>query len=223
MQVSIVIPALNEEQSIVRAVSTARATGADEVIVVDGGSTDKTVELARQQGCRLLKSRTGRAVQMNSGARIARGQVLLFQHADNWFDSKAVQQIREAMASSSVSAGAFRQRIDSPRHAYRVLEWGNACRARRLRLPYGDQGIFVRRGIFEAAGGFPDVPFLEDYLLMKTLRRHARVVLLPGPIHVDARRWERHGILAQTLRNWSLVAAYQLGVAPDRLARWYER
>ena len=119
--------------------------------------------------------------------------------------------------------GAFSQRIDAGGLAFRLLEWGNARRARWLGLPYGDQAIFVRREAFFAAGGFPDVPLMEDVLLMQRLRRRAWPLLLPGPVHVSARRWQRHGVVRQTIRNWALLAAFASGISPERLARYYRR
>jgi rSAM/selenodomain-associated transferase 2 len=219
--VSIIIPAFNEAERIVAAVSRAVTSGAQEVIVVDGGSEDGTLELARQQPCQTLSGPRGRAVQQNLGARHARGDVVLFLHADTWLEPDGVRQIGAACDDPRVVAGAFRQRIEAEGRLYRLLEWGNAWRARRRGLPYGDQGIFVRRTAFEAVGGFPEMRLLEDLLLMKRLRRQTKPVLLPGPLHVDARRWRRHGVLRQTARNWLILTAARLGVHPDRLAEFY--
>jgi len=219
--VSIIIPAWNEAERIVAAVARAMATGALEVIVVDGGSDDGTLELAGKEPCLALSGPRGRAVQQNLGARHARGDVLLFLHADTWLEPAAVRQIVAACQDPGVVAGAFRQRIEAAGGIYRLLEWGNALRAARRGLPYGDQGIFIRRATFEALGGFPEVCLMEDLLLMKQLRRQSKPVLLPGPLHVDARRWQRHGVLRQTVRNGLLLTAARLGVHPDRLARFY--
>jgi len=147
--------------------------------------------------------------------------VLLFLHADNWLERNAIAQIRSALRDPSVLGGAFRQHIDAPGHCYRLLEWGNAARVRWRGLPYGDQGIFLRRTVFEQLGGFPQIELMEDLYLMRRLRRLARPVLLPGPLHVSARRWRRHGLIRQTLRNWALLTAERCGVSPDQLARYY--
>jgi len=223
MRVSFVIPALNEAESIARAVDSAWRAGAWETIVADGGSTDDTVTLAKAAGARVVTGARGRAHQQNIGTRAARGDVLLFQHADNWLAPGAVEQIRAALANRRIGGGAFRQRIEAEGSLYRLLERGNAARAARLKLPYGDQGIFVRREVFWAVGGFPDVPIMEDLLLMRKLRRRVGLALLPGPIHVSARRWKRYGVVRQTLRNWALLAAYALGISPEQLARFYAR
>jgi len=223
MRVSIIIPALNEAAGIERAVQAAWKTGAYEVIVVDGGSHDQTIDLAQTAGCKLIVSPSGRARQQNQGAAQARGDVLLFQHADNWLDPSAVEQIQTALQKPSLIAGAFKQKIAAPGTLYRCLEWGNAWRARCWGLPYGDQGIFLRRDAFERLGGFPEVRLMEDVLLMQRIRRKRRPVLLPGPIHIDARRWQRHGIIRQTVRNWTLLTALKLGATPNELARFYQR
>ena len=221
MRVSIIIPALNEGANIAVAVRRAWETCPLEVIVVDGGSDDGTAELAREAGAGMLETPPGRARQQNAGARQAAGEVLLFLHADTWLAPAGLSQIVEALANSRVLCGAFRQRIEAEGRLFRWLERGNAWRAQRRGLPYGDQGIFVRRLAFEELGGFPEVRLMEDVMLMKRLRRRTRPVLLPGPLYVSARRWRRHGVLRQTARNWLLLSAARLGVSPDKLAAFY--
>lgn len=221
LRVSIIIPALDEAPGIGLAVDRAWATGAGEVIVVDGGSRDGTAELARAAGGAVIASVRGRGVQQNAGARQATGDVLLFLHADTWLDPDGLRQLDEALAAQRIACGAFSQRIEADGAAYRLIERGNAWRARWRGLPYGDQGIFVRRELFERLGGFPEAPLLEDLLFMKRLRRESRPVVLPGPLYVSPRRWQKHGLLRQTARNWLLLAAAGLGVSPARLACFY--
>ncbi len=224
MDVSIIIPALNEGPRIGNAIQRAWSAGAQEVIVADGGSTDATPEVAAGLDCRFLSCPPGRAVQQNRGAEQAAGDVLLFLHADTWLEPGGVDQIRRVMGGDGGPGhGAFEQRIAATGRGYRWLEWGNAWRVRRRGLPYGDQGIFIRREAFWEAGGFPVVPLMEDLILMRALRRNRRPQLLPGPLHVDPRRWQRHGIVRQTVRNWALVTAYDGGVPLERLARAYRR
>lgn len=218
---SVVIPALNEEASIATAVAAAWDLGPREVIVSDGGSSDTTREIAASLGATVLESARGRGRQLNAGARGATGDVLLFQHADTWLTAAAADQLAGVLRDQRVLWGAFRQAIDGVERRYRALEWGNAFRARRLGLPYGDQGMFVRRETFDQVGGFPDQPLMEDVELSQRLRRLARPVLLDGPLHISARRWREQGVVRQTLRNWALLATWRLGAPPVKLAKWY--
>ena len=221
MQISVIIPAINESDGIERAVGRAWEAGADEVLVVDGGSSDATVKLARKRGAQVLSSERGRAIQQNLGAKHASGQILLFLHADNWLEPLACSQIRDVLSEPAVLGGGFCQKIDAPQWPYRWIERGNAWRVRCRGLAYGDQAIFMRAKVFDELGGFPEVKLMEDLLLMRQFRRLAQPALLPGPVHVHPRRWQRRGVIRQTLCNWSLVCAERLGVSPDRLANFY--
>jgi rSAM/selenodomain-associated transferase 2 len=223
VRIAVIIPALNEEPVICAAVTSAWDAGAAEVILADGGSDDRTVELAQERRCKVVVAPKGRAFQQNAGARVATADVLLFLHADNRLGASACQQVRDALTRPDVVCGAFRQRIEARGFGYRLLERGNSWRVRWLGLPYGDQAIFLRRGLFEEVGGFPEVRLMEDLVLMTKLRRKAWPILLPGPLLVDARRWQRHGIIRQTLRNWWLLAAYKFGTTPDQPADYYKR
>ena len=223
LTVSFVIPALNESANISRAVETAFNAGAEEVIVADGGSSDDTVERASSAGARVVHSSPGRAVQQNAGASLATGDVLLFQHADNWCAPATVEQIRTALADEAVQGGAFRQRIEAAGILFRLLEWGNAIRVTWRRTPFGDQAIFMRRAFFNQLGGFPEVRLMEDVLLMHEFRKHCRPVLLDGPHYVCARRWQERGVVRQTLRNWRIQLAHRWGASPEELARLYPR
>lgn len=222
MPLSIVIPTLNEAAGIQQNIQRAWELRPCEIIVVDAHSDDGSGDLARSSGAIVVTSERGRGRQLNAGARAATGDVLLFLHADCWLEPSSAEQIETALQDKAVIGGAFRQRIDHDRKIFRWLEWGNAARVRWRHLPFGDQGIFVRRSAFETAGGFADVPLMEDVLLMREFRsRRWRIELLPGPIHVDPRRWLKHGVVRQTLRNWMLLAGLKLGISPDRLAEFY--
>ena len=223
MKVSVIIPTINEVTAIARAARSAWNAGADEVLVVDGGSVDDTMSVAQAAGCEVVVSAPGRATQQNAGAARSVGDVLLFLHADNQLSPTAIEQARELLANASIKCGAYRQRIDAKGLAYRMLERGNAWRVRCCGLPYGDQAIFMHRELFESLGGFPEVKLMEDVLIMKKARQVAWPRLLDGPVYVDARRWQRHGVIRQTLRNWMLLAAHQVGCSPDSLANYYRR
>ncbi|MGI9429532.1 MAG: TIGR04283 family arsenosugar biosynthesis glycosyltransferase, partial [Bythopirellula sp.] len=207
---------------IERAVKSVNAAGIDEVIVADGGSDDRTPQLATQSGASVVHGERGRAVQLNLGAQHATGDILLFLHADNWLDETAGEQMCACLGDGSILAGAFEQHIEADGVLYRLLERGNSLRARWRGLAYGDQAIFIRRDIFDQLGGFPQVKLMEDLLLMRALRKiGSKLQLLPGPVHVHPRRWQQRGVVRQTLCNWSLLCSERLGVAPDRLAKFY--
>lgn len=221
VKLSVIIPALNECGSIQQAIENAIALKPTEVVVADGGSTDGTTTIARSLPCIVVDSPRGRAIQQNMGARAATGDILLFLHADSRLVPEAKAQMERVLRSSRIPGGVFNHRIDSSGLLYRLVEAGDALRVCCTRIGYGDQGIFLRREVFEQLGGFPDVRLMEDVRLMKALRDVGRLALLPGPLIVSARRWQKHGAIRQTIRNWCLLTAEQLGVHPDRLADFY--
>lgn len=221
LRISVIIPTLNEADRIAAVIDAVREIGACEVLVVDGGSDDETVARAAAAD-RVLRSARGRAVQQNLGAQRASGDVLLFLHADCRLDPKAFDAIRELFASPRCVAGCFRQRIDEAGIGFRLLEAGNALRVRCLGWAYGDQALFLKREVFEALGGFPELALMEDLYFCKRLKRAGRIALVTSSrVHVSARRWQRTGILRQTCRNWFLVTLAHLGISPSRLAALY--
>ncbi len=220
MRISVIIPALNEAEHIAEAVQSARSLGDCEIIVVDGGSRDRTADLAREADL-VLTTTPGRAVQQNAGAAASRGEVLLFLHSDCRLQPGSLEALETVFENHRCVGGCFRQRIDSAGWKYRLLEQGNAARAQILKWAYGDQGIFVRRSVFERLGGFPELRLMEDLYFMKRLKREGRIALVDPPIQISARRWQKKGIFRQTLRNWSLITLAHCGLSPDRLARFY--
>ncbi|MBI1346674.1 glycosyltransferase [bacterium] len=221
LRISVIIPALNESQQIASTIESAKAAGFDEIIVVDGGSTDDTLAQSKDADI-AMSSQPGRAIQQNAGAEVATGDVLFFLHADCQPNPKSAEAIRQVMAKDrSVIAGAFRQHIDARGWRYRWLEWGNRQRVRWFGMAYGDQGLFIRRPVFENLSRFAPLPLMEDVDLMVRLRGLGTFVLLEPELIVSARRWQKRGVFRQTLRNWSLLLAYFCGVSPERLARFY--
>lgn len=217
--VSVIIPTLNEESTLVRSIESARAAGAGEIIVCDGGSTDQTWGMATQAGVdKLVRSLPGRGMQLAAGLSLAKREVVLFLHADNQIDKQALNQIGDLDA---FVWGAFQQRIDSDRLIYRAIELGNDLRVRFRSMAFGDQAIFVNRLQLRQLGGIAELPLMEDVELSKRLRKIAKPVLLPGPVTIDARRWQQRGVIRQTCRNWKLQLQYAAGVSPQRLAKKY--
>lgn len=221
VHVSVIIPVLNEAAQIADAIARTRAVGDCEIIVVDGGSIDGTLAAAGAAD-RVLTSPRGRARQQNAGAAAATGDVLLFLHADCRLPADAFDAVAQALQDPLCVGGCFRQSIDAGGAGYRLLEFGNAARVRLLGWAYGDQGIFVQRNAFEALGGFPDLPLMEDLYFMKRLKRRGRVALLPLRLQVSARRWQKQGIVGRTLRNWRLLLRAHCGAPLEKLAAEYK-
>jgi rSAM/selenodomain-associated transferase 2/rSAM/selenodomain-associated transferase 1 len=218
--VSIIIPTWNEEAGIESTLRPLIDLPNVEVIVADGGSTDGTVAICQRLGVRTVVVRPGRGRQMNAGAALARGEVLLFLHADASLPASFQDDIWSTLDRGAI-AGAFRLAIDDPRWALRWVEWGANLRSRYLQLPYGDQGLFLRAETFYRLGGFPNWPLLEEVELCRRLKREGRIRLAPSAICTSARRWQKLGIGRTTLTNQLCIAGYYLGISPERLARWY--
>jgi len=216
-RLSVVIPCLDEEQLVEAAIRSAG--GADEIIVVDGGSRDRTCERATAAGALVLSSPRGRGLQLDCGARRASGDWIVFLHADTRLEPGWPAALR-GLGPATVG-GAFRLVVDSPRWAYRCLELGVSARCRLFRLPYGDQALFVRREAYASTGGFPPFPLMEDVALVRRLHRLGRLELLALRAFTSPRRWERHGLVATSLRNWWILALYAAGCPPERLERLY--
>jgi uncharacterized protein len=219
--VSVVIPALNEAGQIAETVCGLASNHRTEVIVVDGGSTDATAHIAASLQARILVAQPPRSVQMNAGAAIARGSALVFLHADTCLSPGFEDQVQETLARPGVAAGAFRLRISAGAKGLRLIEGMANWRSRCLQLPYGDQAIFLNRDTFWGLHGFPPFPIMEDFELIRRLRRRGRIELAPGQASTSARRWLQVGIARTWLINQLVITGYFLGVPADRLARWY--
>ena len=192
------------------------------MILVDGGSDDLTTQVAaRFSDVRLLTSPRGRACQMNAGARASRGDVLLFLHADTWLPDGALGAVTAVLEDSRVVGGRFDVRFDSPRAVFRMIAFFMNLRSRMSGISTGDQAIFVRRHVFEAMGGYPDLPLMEDVELSRRLKRRGRLAALRWRVTTSSRKWEREGALRTMALMWALRLLYMAGVPPARLHRWY--
>ncbi len=223
MTLTVVIPALDEAANLARLLpDLERVCPGAEVLVVDGGSRDGTAKVvAGRPGVRLVPSARGRARQMNAGAAAASGDVLLFLHADTWLPDGAARAIEAALADPAVVGGRFDVRFDSQRPVMRMVAWFMNARSRATSICTGDQAIFVRRAVFEAVGGYPDIPLMEDVELSRRLKARGRLAALRVRVTTSARKWEREGPLRTIGLMWTLRLLHFVGVAPARLHRWY--
>lgn len=217
---SVIIPVLSDTAEAIRLLAEVPDGGESEVIVVDGGH-DEALErhVAARRAARFIRTKPCRGAQMNAGANVAAGEWLLFLHADSRLPAGWGQAL--AQMPADVAGGWFRFALDDAAWQARVIERLVAWRVRALRLPYGDQGLFVRREVFRRLGGFRELPFLEDVDFVRRLVRVQRVAEVPLPLHTSSRRWRRDGWFRRSTRNVAIVSLYFAGVSPARLARWY--
>ncbi|QHG18560.1 TIGR04283 family arsenosugar biosynthesis glycosyltransferase [Nostoc sp. ATCC 53789] len=222
-RISIIIPTLNEAGNIKEAIVTTQPNTNIEVIIVDGGSKDDTIEIAQSLNVKVISSSPGRAVQMNAGAVAASGNILLFLHADTRLPTGFDDMIRTALEQPGIVAGAFKLRIDAPLLSLRWVEWGVNVRSHFCQMPYGDQAIFLTKKVFQQIGGFPELPIMEDFELIRCLKPIGRIVIIPTLVVTSARRWLQKGVFKTTLLNQIVIIAYLLGVSPERIRCWYRR
>jgi hypothetical protein len=217
---SVIIPALNEEAHIEKTIFNARSPDA-EIILVDGGSTDRTAERAECAGALVIPGPRGRALQQNRGAAEAKGNVLVFLHADTLLPKDYVAQVFETLMDGRVALGAFRFTTNLARPLMRGIEFTTNIRSRYLRLPYGDQALFVRRSCFQAVRGFPEMPIAEDLFFVRLVSKQGRIAIAPAYAVTSGRRWKEVGLLRTTLINQFILAGFALGISPRTLARLY--
>lgn len=220
-KISVIIPVLNEATTIEQTLQRVQAEDV-EIIIVDGGSHDETVAIAQAWGVNAIAApEVGRAKQMNAGAATARGEILLFLHADTRLPSSYADKVREAFANPKIIAGAFELQIDGTEPLLRWVEWGVKLRSHLLKMPYGDQAIFLKAEVFRAIGGFPSLPIMEDFELMRRLQTQGKIAIVHAPVLTSARRWQKLGVLRTTLLNQIIILGYLFGVPPETLLRWY--
>jgi len=219
LTVSVIVPALNEEARIGPLLAGLQALAPHEIIVVDGGSADRTASIAAAHAT-LIRTPAGRAVQMNAGAGAASGDVLLFLHADARLEQTALDAVRHGMATPGTVGGAFDLRFEGEDLTAEIFTKINRTR-RNLGIFYGDSGIFCRREVFAELGGYREWPIMEDYEFARRLWKRGRLALLDEPIWVSDRRWRNSGLI-RTMWSWFLIQSlYYAKVPPRRLARLY--
>jgi rSAM/selenodomain-associated transferase 2 len=218
--ISIIIPTLNEEANIAPLAANL-AGGEYDRIIVDGGSRDNTVMLAEENGFRVLEGAQGRAAQLNLGAAKARGEMLLFLHADTRLPTNFASAISEAALTKNFIAGAFSLAIDHPTPGLHFIAACANLRSRLFHLPYGDQAIFIEKERFLKLKKFPNLPIMEDYMFIKNAQKKGRIILLPDRVTTSARRWRRLGILRTTVINQLVILGFHLKISPKRLALFY--
>jgi rSAM/selenodomain-associated transferase 2 len=219
--VSIIIPVLNEEKSITALLENlAEQKGDYEIIIADGGSTDDTLTKCKSyRDIKIVTSEKGRSLQMNKGASISLGNILLFLHADTTLPAEGINAIEKAMSDNKNIGGSFYVKFDDQSRILNFL--APFTRINNRYMTWGDQGIFIRKTIFDEIGGYKNIPVMEDLEIQKELRRKGRFIKLPLAVTTSARRFIQNGIIRQQLLNIALVVAYEAGVSPCRIKEFY--
>lgn len=221
LKVSVIIPTLNEAGILGKTLDLLLPLQPDEILIADGGSSDRTREIAETYPVRWVACPRGRARQMNAGAEQARGDLLVFLHADTSLDPDGYKKMKQSMADETRVGGAFSLNIASPAKSLRLISRLANLRARTLKLVYGDQAFFVRAETFSRLGGFQALPICEDLDFFLRLKSQGGVLILPHKAHTSARRWEIDGVFYCTLRNSVIAGAFLLGFPPRLLSKWY--
>jgi hypothetical protein len=232
-KISAIVPMLNEADTIAATIANAQTGDNVEILVVDSGSEDGSVAKAEDLGGQVIKCDRGKAKQMNAGARAATGDILLFLHADTLLPPGYDRWIRRTVRKPNFAVGAFELAIgweeaDRTRQTgfpqLRWVEWGVKWRSRLLQLPYGDQALFLKRDRFHELGGFPEeLPIMEDFVLVRRLRKTGQAYIVPEFVRTSARRWQRLGVWRTTAINQTMILGYFLGISPAKLAHWYRQ
>ncbi len=221
MNLSVIVPVLNEEITVEATLQALVALAPYEIIIVDGGSRDRTREICRRFAVEVLSSERGRARQMNFGARRASGDVLLFLHADTRLPESALDDIDAALSDPRYLGGRFDVELPGAHWMFKMIAALINYRSRATKIGTGDQALFVRRDIFDLIGGYPDIPLMEDIVFYRALKGMGNIACLRSRVVTSARRWERDGVWRTILRMWMVKLCYFAGVSPSRLKQFY--
>ncbi len=219
--VTVIVPVLNEAGRLSSMLQGIHGLGDNEIIFVDGGSSDETPVLLKKMAVKWICSKCGRAIQMNTGASESKSDIIVFLHIDTELSSGHIEHIERAMSDPDVVGGRFDVQLSGDHPAFRVIEWFINWRSRLTRISTGDQAMFVRRKVFERMGGFPEQPLMEDVEFSRRLKREGRIACLRSRVKTSSRRWERRGIARTILLMWWLRFRYWLGASPATLKHFY--
>jgi rSAM/selenodomain-associated transferase 2 len=226
MKFSIIIPVFHEAENInplLNHLTTRESTDNYEIIVVDGSSTKDTINTIIDKKVVKISSSNGRACQMNEGAAKAKGEILVFLHADTLLLKNAFSIIDRELSQNNFVAGAFSLEIDSKKILFRLLAKFINLRSKLTRVPYGDQAFFIKSDFFKKIGGFKDIEIMEDVEFMRRIKKlNIPIVIVPEKVFTSTRRWGKEGILRCTFRNWMIRLLYYLGIHPKKIVKFYK-
>ena len=227
--ISIIIPVFNEAENIQKFLKQFETCSEIEIIIVDGGSTDDTRAKIEEFNTRdreiklVTSNKLGRANQMNYGATLARGKILLFLHADTILPVNYQQIVQSILKRENVIVGAFRLSIDSSKKSLRLVENMAIWRSQFLSLPYGDQGFFITKDNFYRLGSFADLPIMEDFNFIQKAKQNGKIIIADAAVITSPRRWQKLGVIKTTVINQLIILGYYFGISPDRLKKLYHR
>ena len=226
IEFSIIVPVFYEGERINGLIESLNHLDSDkniEIIVVDGSQEKDTLRTIHSNNVIKISSEKGRGKQMNTGASVAKGQVLIFLHADTELPIRALGKIHSLMERSDYVGGAFDLGIKSDKLIYKVIGALSSLRSRLSRIPFGDQAIFIRKEFFDRMGGYKEIPLMEDVELMRRIKKSEKKIrIFYDRVMTSPRRWEKEGVIYCTVRDWTLRALYFLGVSPDHLVKYYK-
>ena len=224
-QISIIIPVYDEPYIINQTIKHLNYLSLEkkiEIIVVDGNRSQSTLKAIKDKKTTQILSNRGRGIQMNAGAKAASGEILLFLHADTYLPDNAPELMNKAFSNPKIVAGSFDLGIRSDKRAFRLIEKMVYIRSRLTRIPYGDQGIFIRKHFFEMLGGYSTIPIMEDVDLMRRVKKsNGKIAIISQKVSTSPRRWEKEGLVRCTLRNWAMILLYFLGAPAEKLSKYY--